>query len=103
MIIRGVSNNTAIGTSILRNPQFEAGKYTAEFVPSFYPNGFKGEPLTTDDHYNLALAAHFLKNKKVTQQQLPGLPKIPELKTTYATLNVEGHPVDYKIEKLENG
>ena len=63
-VIRGVVHNLGFGRSILRNESFLAGKYSTAFIPTFYPHGFKGDHLDTDDHVQLAIASHFLKNLK---------------------------------------
>lgn len=49
-VIRGVIHNLGFGRSILRNESFLNGKYSTAFIPTFYPQGFKGDPLNVDDH-----------------------------------------------------
>lgn len=44
-VIRGVTHNVGFGRSILRNPSFAGGSYTTAFIPTFYPTGFRGDPL----------------------------------------------------------
>lgn len=61
-VIRGVVHNVGFGRSILNNQHFLNGDYSTAFIPDFYPDGFKGEPLTEADHLQLAISAHFLKN-----------------------------------------
>lgn len=61
-VIRGVTHNVGFGRSILRNKSFHDGQYTTAFIPTYYPTGFRGDPLDTDDHNQLALSAHFLRN-----------------------------------------
>lgn len=49
-VIRGVTHNVGFGRSILRNKDFYGGSYTTAFIPTYYPTGFKGDPLDTADH-----------------------------------------------------
>jgi propionyl-CoA carboxylase alpha chain len=63
-VIRGVVHNVGFGRSILRNESFANGEYTTAFIPTFYPKGFKGDPMDTHDLHQLAIATHFLKNYK---------------------------------------
>jgi propionyl-CoA carboxylase alpha chain len=48
-VIRGVTHNLGFGQSILRNNSFLDASYTTAFIPTFYPNGYKGDPLTSED------------------------------------------------------
>jgi propionyl-CoA carboxylase alpha chain len=66
-VIRGVIHNLGFGRSILRNEDFNSGKYSTAFIPTYYKEGFRGDPLTADDHNQLAVAAHYLKNLKAGQ------------------------------------
>jgi propionyl-CoA carboxylase alpha chain len=50
-IIRGVTHNIGFGRSILRNESFLRGNYSTAFIPTYYPKGFKGDPLYTEDHH----------------------------------------------------
>jgi len=61
-VIRGVTHNVGFGRSILRNKDFAGGSYTTAFIPTFYPTGFRGDPLDQEDHHHLALAGQYLKN-----------------------------------------
>lgn len=69
-VIRGVIHNLGFGRSILRNEAFLTGKYSTAFIPTYYPTGFKGDPLSVDDHQQLVIAAHYLKNLKSQQVTL---------------------------------
>jgi propionyl-CoA carboxylase alpha chain len=71
-VIRGVVHNVGFGRSILRNEAFAAGSYSTAFIPTYYPAGFKGDPLSTEDHQQIALAAHYLKNLKTAQVAFAG-------------------------------
>jgi len=48
-VIRGVTHNLGFGQSILRNNSFLDASYTTAFIPDYYPNGYRGDPLTTED------------------------------------------------------
>ena len=61
-VIRGVIHNVGFGQSIIRNKDFASGNYTTDFIPTHYPTGFRGDPLNSEDHHNLILATHHLKN-----------------------------------------
>jgi propionyl-CoA carboxylase alpha chain len=61
-VIRGVTHNVGFGRSILKNQSFADANYSTAFIPTYYPEGFRGDPLSGDDHNHLALSAHFLKN-----------------------------------------
>jgi propionyl-CoA carboxylase alpha chain len=63
-VIRGLIHNVGFGRSILRNKDFLAGKYSTAFIPTFYPNGFKGDPLDKNDHIQIAISSHYLRNLK---------------------------------------
>jgi propionyl-CoA carboxylase alpha chain len=61
-VIRGVTHNLGFGQSIIRNKDFYNGQYTTAFIPTYYPTGFKGDPLDSNDNNQLALAAFYMKN-----------------------------------------
>lgn len=69
-VIRGVVHNVGFGRSILRNNDFATGKYSTAFIPTYYPTGFKGDPLSNEDCHQLVIAAHYLKNLKSAQLSL---------------------------------
>ena len=45
-VVRGVTHNMGFGSSMLRNKDFLNGNYTTAFIPTYYKDGFKGDPLT---------------------------------------------------------
>jgi propionyl-CoA carboxylase alpha chain len=49
-VIRGLTHNVGFGQSILRNKDFAGGSYTTAFIPTYYPTGFTGDPLDSNDH-----------------------------------------------------
>jgi propionyl-CoA carboxylase alpha chain len=61
-VVRGVTHNIGFGRSMLRNKDFLNGSYSTAFIPTYYPNGFKGDVLTNEDINELAVAIHQLKN-----------------------------------------
>lgn len=61
-VIRGVIHNVGFGRSILRNKDFSGGSYTTAFIPTYYPTGFRGDPLDSNDYNKLALAAQYVRN-----------------------------------------
>lgn len=63
-VIRGVIHNVGFGRSILRNQSFASGNYSTAFIPTFYPLGFKGDPLDKNDLQQIVLSSHYLKNLK---------------------------------------
>ena len=48
-VIQGVTHNLGFGRSIVRNESFASGNYSTAFIPTYYPTGFKGEPLVHED------------------------------------------------------
>lgn len=98
-VIRGVVHNVGFGRSILRNESFAAGNYTTAFIPTFYPEGFRGDPLSDNDHHQLAIAAHFLKNHKRQEIAFPDQ-VIKPVNIFYVTIKEDDHDRDFKIEKL---
>jgi propionyl-CoA carboxylase alpha chain len=102
-VIRGVVHNVGFGRSILRNQAFAEGKYSTAFIPTYYPQGFKGDPLDLDDHHQLVLAAHHLKNWKQTHVPLAGEEKPAAKNVWYSTLKIQDKDTDYKVEKRADG
>lgn len=47
-VIRGVTHNIGFGRSILTNKAFRSGNYSTAFIPTYYPKGFKGDPIDLD-------------------------------------------------------
>jgi propionyl-CoA carboxylase alpha chain len=94
-VIRGVTHNVGFGRSILRNKDFTGGSYTTAFIPTFYPTGFRGDPLDDSDHQQLALSAHYLKNLYA------GFNNNAQNSTLYVTLAVGDEETDYKVEQTD--
>ena len=57
-----MAHNLGFGKSIIHNEAFAAGDYSTAFIDTYYPDGYRGDDLTQTDRSKLALAAHFLKN-----------------------------------------
>jgi len=62
-VIRGVTHNVGFGRSIVNNEAFATGNYSTAFIPTYYPEGFKGDKLEHEDFNQLTVAAHFMKNR----------------------------------------
>jgi propionyl-CoA carboxylase alpha chain len=50
-VIKGVRHNLGFGKSIVEHEAFRAGNYNTAFIPTYYKDGYHGEPLTTNDHH----------------------------------------------------
>ena len=48
-VIQGVTHNIGFGKSILANQGYWTGDYSTAFIPDYYPKGYSGETLSTDD------------------------------------------------------
>jgi len=44
-----VAHNIGFGKSIVHNESFAKGDYSTAFIPTFYPEGFKGDSLANED------------------------------------------------------
>jgi len=49
------------------NESFVKGDYSTAFIPTFYPEGYSGIPLTPKNNQTLALAAFKMKNNAITK------------------------------------
>lgn len=61
-IIKGVTHNIGFGRSILRNPDFSSGSYSTAFIPKYYPKGFHGDPISSDDKNTILLSSMYVRN-----------------------------------------
>ena len=61
-MVQGVAHNLGFGKSIIHNESFAKGDYSTAFIPDFYPDGYRGDNLNSDQEQVIALAAHQLKN-----------------------------------------
>ena len=64
-VIQGVIHNIGFGKSIVDNKSFRDGNYSTAFIPDFYPEGFRGDPLETNDYNQLAIAAFNQKKLEI--------------------------------------
>lgn len=95
-VIRGLIHNVGFGRSILNNEAFARGEYTTAFIPTYYPTGFKGDPLSTEDHKQLALSAHFFRN---LYNNL-GSTENKEQDTYFVTIKGDDKDLDLKVHRL---
>jgi propionyl-CoA carboxylase alpha chain len=84
-VIRGVIHNLGFGHSILRNKSFAEGHYSTAFIPTFYPNGYRGDPMTLEDKNLLAIAAHYIRNDAKKSIRFEGTPEKPADDVLYAS------------------
>jgi acetyl/propionyl-CoA carboxylase alpha subunit len=102
-VIRGVVSNLGFGQSILRNVDFYEGHYTTAFIPKWYPNGFKGDPITPEDIEHLALSSHFLHNHIKNFDVLVGQEAPKQDDVVYVVMKQGEDHKDYKIERTSCG
>jgi propionyl-CoA carboxylase alpha chain len=96
-VIQGVTDNCGFGLSIIKNPDFIKGEYDTYFIPTFYPDGYHGEELTTESHYTIAVATACLKNIHVEQAATVGT-NSQYLDSIYVTIEDK----DYKVSIEES-
>jgi len=99
-VVRGVVHNIGFGRSILRNEAFRNGNYSTAFIPTFYPTGFKGDPLSAEDHFQVALAAFYMKSLNKHYNLFQGENIHSQDKEMYVSLKDETD-IDYKVEHVE--
>lgn len=100
-VIQGVTHNIGHGKSMLAHEGFASGDYSTAFIPTYYPNGFSGDPLTADDHHLLSIVTHNIKNIHLNQGSEGD--KWSE-DTLYISIQaLQDHPaVDLKVTKLND-
>lgn len=100
-VIQGVTHNIGFGKSMLKNEAFVEGDYSTAFIPTFYPQGFSGDPLAADDHHLLSVVTHNIKNIHLNHGSEGG-------QWSEDTLYISIHPlqespaVDLKVTKLND-
>lgn len=102
-VIRGVVHNLGFGQSILRNQAFASGNYSTAFIPTYYPDGFRGDPLTNDDITNIAISSHFLRNYNKNLHVLPGAAALKQDDIVYVSFKGGEKEHDYKVERKSEG
>jgi len=100
-VIQGVTHNIAFGKSMLANADFWKGDYTTAFIPTFYPEGFNGDPLSADDHHLLSVVTHNIKNLHLNHGREGGQWSEDTLYITVQALHGDS-AVDLKVTKLND-
>jgi acetyl/propionyl-CoA carboxylase alpha subunit len=86
-VVQGVAHNIGFGKSIVENEAFMKGDYSTAFIPTYYPDGYHGCPLTLQNKQAVALAAFKIKNTKIESNKFVGSRFIPKQeKTLYVTI-----------------
>lgn len=95
-VIQGVTHNIGFGKSILANKAYWTGDYSTAFIPTFYPEGFSGDNLDTNDHRLLSLVGHYIKNHFNNR----GRQVHKQLETLFVTVEAlrDQPAADYKIK-----
>ena len=63
-VIHGVADNLGFGKNILNNVDYKSGNYDTSFIEKWYPEGYNGDVLTSEDEVLLALTAAKIRNLK---------------------------------------
>ena len=100
-VIRGVIHNLGFGQSILRNKAFAEGNYSTAFIPTFYPNGYRGDPMTGDDKNLLAIASHYIRNDAKRSTRFEGTPEKKADDVLYVSFKEDEKDHDYKIVRCD--
>jgi propionyl-CoA carboxylase alpha chain len=97
-VVRGVTHNIGFGKSILANEAYSSGNYSTAFIPTYYPNGFTGDELTSQDHNLLSIVGHQIKNHFSSRGKVAFEPT----ETLYVTVEkLRDAPAnDYKIQQI---
>jgi len=61
-VVQGVAHNIGFGKSIVANKSFDSGDYSTAFIPTFYPDGYRGDKLSDTHMQHLVMACHKMKN-----------------------------------------
>lgn len=101
-VIQGLAHNLGFGKSIIHNEAFAAGDYSTAFIDTYYPDGYSGDVLTQTDRSKLALAAHFLKNAALKNNEPSHAPKSLE-SVIYVSIVGKGEEKDrdVKVERID--
>lgn len=103
-VIRGVVNNLGFGQSILRNKDFAEGHYTTAFIPTYYPTGFRGDPLEIDDLNNLTIASHYIHNLTRGHVVFEGQKAPAQDDTVYVVHHIDSeHEHEYRVDRQPCG
>jgi propionyl-CoA carboxylase alpha chain len=72
-VIEGVQHNSRLVQSVLREPDFAAGNTPTSFLPTHYPDGFRGVALTHQEREDFAVAAALIGEARRQLLQQPSL------------------------------
>jgi len=72
-VIEGVQHNARLVQSVLRHPEFVKGNTPTSFLPTHYPDGFKGVELTDAEQEEFAAAAAAIGAARRSLLQQPPL------------------------------
>lgn len=81
----------------MANEHFAAGDYSTAFIPDYYPDGYAGDELDSQQMQSIALACHKLKNIHLGYSN-PGADK----SVMYVTVQGDDEDTEFKVE-LTNG
>jgi propionyl-CoA carboxylase alpha chain len=108
-VIRGVTHNNGFGESICNNPDFMAAEYTTNFIPKWYPDGFKGEEMNLEDKLLLSVLGAKMKNIHRSYDAIVGSTYVPQDRDLYALFEDKHYKVsqlsdtEFDIVELESG
>lgn len=93
-VVRGVGHNLGFGISIVNNEHFKKGDYNTAFIPNYYPEGYSGDALTSEDNVICAMMAAKLRNKSKDFNKMEGIKRhTPHLTDVYVSVNDK----DYRV------
>ena len=69
-VVLGVAHNIGFGKSIVENEAFKKGEYSTAFIPTYYPEGYIGCPLTLENKHAIVLAAFNMKNIFISRNRI---------------------------------
>ncbi|XP_033637498.1 propionyl-CoA carboxylase alpha chain, mitochondrial-like [Asterias rubens] len=107
-IIRGVTHNISLLQDIISNPKFISGDIDTKFLPTEYPDGFKGYQLQADEETMLAAVAScvYVKDENKARQFLnqTRVPSVPsKVEDCQLRVTVAGQDYDTVINETEQG
>ncbi|XP_022093868.1 propionyl-CoA carboxylase alpha chain, mitochondrial-like [Acanthaster planci] len=107
-IIRGVTHNISLLQDVIAHPRFISGDINTKFLPTEYPEGFKGLQLNKDNEAMLAAVAScvFVKDLWRAQEflnQTRILPIPTKEKEWSLSVTVAGSKHDVTVSKTDSG
>ena len=73
-VIKGVGHNAPFVTDVLRHPAFQEGATPTNYIPTHYPDGFRGVSLTAGEREELAGVAAAVGGWRMALLDQPPLP-----------------------------